>query len=48
MIATSSLTLASISGALERESSCERYDKTSDFFFGNFSDPFSDSDCGVA
>ena len=47
MIATQSMTLASISGASERESSCEREDKTSDFFFGNFSDPFSDSDGGV-
>ena len=48
MIAAPSLTLASISGASERELSCERQNKTSDFFFGNFSDPFSDSDGGVA
>ena len=32
MIAAPSLTLASISGASERESSCERQNKTSDFF----------------
>ena len=48
MTATPSTTLASISGASERESSCERQDETSDFFFGNFSDPFSDSDGDVA
>ena len=32
MIATPSMTLASISGASKRESSCERYNKISDFY----------------
>ena len=40
MIDAPSITLASILGASERESSCGRQDKISDFFFGNFSDPF--------
>ena len=48
MIDAASMTLASISGASERESSCERQDKIYDFFFGNFSAPFSHSDGGVA
>ena len=48
MIAATSVTLASISSASERESSCGRQDKISDFFFGNFSDPFSDSNGGAA
>ena len=48
MIAAPSMTLALISGASKRESSCERQDKIYDFFFGNFSDPFPDSDGGVA
>ena len=56
MIAAANITLASILGASERErererereSPCERQDRIYDFFFGNFSDPFSDSDGGVA
>ena len=53
MIAAAYITLASILDASERErererkSPCERQDRIYDFFFGNFSDPFSDSDGGV-
>ena len=48
-VGLSMLTIAaSISGASERESSCERQHKISDFFFGNFSDPISVSDGGAA
>ena len=36
MIATPSMTLASISGASKRESSCERYNKISDFYSVTF------------
>ena len=40
MIAAPSITLASISGASERKSTCERQDKVSNFFFNNLDDPF--------
>ena len=42
------MTLESISGALEKESSCERQGKISVFFFGNFIGPFSNSYGDVA
>ena len=40
MIAALAMTLASISGALERELSSERQDKISIVFFGNINDHF--------
>ena len=43
-----SMTLASISCFSERESSCEREGKNSDFLFNNFRDPFSDTDGDAA
>ena len=41
-----SMTLASCFS--ERESSCEREGKNSDFLFNNFRDPFSDTDGDAA